>query len=319
MTASCRPGGNPKGVSARAASVAVTRGPQATGGGVLVFVHIPKAAGSTLTDILVRQYARDAVYRCGRQRPGEVLPAADAAVEVNALPAFQSGSIRCVVGHVRFGVHCHLQRPVTYITMVREPVQRIVSLYHYIRRTPQHPRHRELVDKNLTLEQYVDDPASAHTVDNVQVRQLYGGDPTDGPASLALEIVKKRLRDDFAAVGVAERFDASLLLYRRLLGWGTVYYRRQNVAPVRSPRVDGSREVIRQIERRNGLDLELYEYAVRLLEDRLGEHGVTAGHVSRFTTVNRSYGAYDAARTRGERLVRRLRKRVAGMRRRPRS
>ena len=66
------------------------------------------------------------------------------------------------------------------------------------------------------------------------------------------------LRERFAVVGTSDRFDESLLLMAKRLGWRLPYYARQNVAPRLAHDTDISATALRTIRLRNQLDLQLY-------------------------------------------------------------
>jgi hypothetical protein len=128
---------------------------------------------------------------------------------------------------MRFGLHRYIRRPAEYITMLRHPVKRIVSHYEYVRRTRAHYLHRTVVDGRIPLEEYVTAGLSPELNDG-QLRILCGMEdavtlPYGGVVDDMLESAKRDLRNEFAAVGITERFNESLLLFQRVLGWGSVH------------------------------------------------------------------------------------------------
>jgi hypothetical protein len=79
------------------------------------------------------------------------------------------------------------------------------------------------------------------------------------------------MRERFVLAGPTERFDESLLLLRRTLGWRRIAYGRVDVAPRGSAPVDpAAADVIRE---RNQLDVELHRFFGRLLEEDIGGAG----------------------------------------------
>src|SRR5437667_105406 len=67
--------------------------------------------------------------------------------------------------------------------------------------------------------------------DNDQTRQLAGkcGIPkARTSAEEMLRIAKRNLTEHFTVVGVTEKFDRSLLLMKRCLGWGRPFYVSDN-------------------------------------------------------------------------------------------
>jgi hypothetical protein len=198
-----------------------------------------------------------------------------------------------VQGHLHYGIHRYLPRPAAYITLLRDPVTRVVSLYRYIRNNPRHRLHDQVTSSQMSLETFLlRDTARAELV-NGQTRMLSGaGEPDPGPAEL--DRAKEHL-ESFEVVGVTESFDASLLLIADRFGWRTPFYFSRNDFANRRRRPGGSagelaERELRLIRERTELDQELYALARRLLESRLRREGDAFAHrVARFQRWNRYY------------------------------
>jgi hypothetical protein len=84
---------------------------------------------------------------------------------------------------------------------------------------------------------------------------------------------KRNLEASFPVVGLAERFDESLVMMQCVYGWLNVSYERRNVTEKR-PRIDeidpGAVALIRETNR---FDLDLHEFGVRLFERQIGALG----------------------------------------------
>ncbi len=228
----------------------------------VIFLHNLKAGGTTFREILIRQYGARAVYTVGgRHRTTG---------DLRRIRSLDADKVRVIQGHIPFGVHELLRRESTYLTLLRDPVERIVSLYRFILSGRlSRMRRKDTVDLS-SLEAFVERGALPE-VDNGQTRRLSGLDPEFGrcPDGM-LEVAKANLRERFSAVGLTERFDESVVLARRLFGWKSVLYLRRQVT--RSGPGDEviSPEARRAVERYNELDRELYRYAEGLLEEAIG-------------------------------------------------
>ncbi|HEX9819376.1 MAG TPA: sulfotransferase family 2 domain-containing protein [Methylomirabilota bacterium] len=254
---------------------------------VLIFLHIPKTAGSTLTDILRRQYSPEATFLTGGpRRPG--------LEQFEALPLHQRERFACLAGHMMFGVHRLLPRPARYLTILRDPVDRVMSLYYYIRGLPEHPMHERVLRDRITLEDFVRLIPS-----DEQVRFLSG--PWDGGAAPTpremLERAERNITEHFATFGLAERFDESLVLFKRMFGWRHLHYYRRNVTKVRPPLSALAPSTVAAVERHNVLDLELYKFATTAFDRMLQAHGIRPVDVMRFRMLNRLHGVVTAAST----------------------
>ena len=225
----------------------------------VIFVHIPKTAGTTLISVLESEYERvwgiDG-HRLERHRrfSGEA----------------ERDGVRAFAGHMPHGLHALLNDTYAYVTLLRGPVERIASHYQAVLRHPESPLHDELVSNRMGPADYVRRHSGGRWFNNGQTRLLGGtwSDPERPADAETLEAAKRNLRS-FAVAGLMERFDDSVELMRRRLGWGAVTYRRRNVVR-RTPIVsDLDRETRKTIVAANALDMELYRWAEIRLAERL--------------------------------------------------
>jgi len=118
-------------------------------GGSLIFLHIPKTAGTTLSVIIDRQFLRDAIFTIdGADIRGSV-------TQFIQLPETARARIQCLKGHMAFGLHPYLRSPSRYLTLLRHPVDRIVSHYHHTRGLVGHPFHDAIASGRMSLTDYV--------------------------------------------------------------------------------------------------------------------------------------------------------------------
>ncbi len=188
-----------------------------------------------------------------------------------------------MAGHVYFGVHELFDSPCKYLAYVRDPVERIISTYYFTRRTKGHPRHEQA--RNCSLMDFVRDQDDLEMSD-YQVR-LLGGNPVEPVGPKELERAKANIEEHFLCVGLTERFDASLLLMTKLLGFSQVFYKRWNVSHnkkrVRPSDLERARQVIRE---RNQLDLELYDFCAQRLEAQMAEAGLEQEAITQYLRDN---------------------------------
>lgn len=246
----------------------------------LIFIHLPKTGGLTLRSIIERNYPPRSVYT--------IDGAPDSVERFKSLPPERRREIGVLQGHMPFGLHSHLGGEARYVTMLRHPVERIVSLYYYLRRTPDNP----LSDaaRRLSLAEFVE--TGTPQARNHQTRLLAGR--KDDFADATLGDAKENLAR-FAAVGLVECFDESLLLFRKILGWRRIHYVKGNVNKGRPPRREIPASTVCLIEKRNALDLELYEFAARRFDELASEHGAALNDEARaFQRSNKLYGGLSA-------------------------
>ena len=251
-----------------------------------VFLHIPKTGGVTLRGTLRHKY------------PGRVitLHSPRAPERVREVPVEERRAARVLTGHLPYGVDHYMPQECDYITMLREPVARVVSTYQHVLDHPRHWFHDEAVGHDMGLEDFV--MAVEGPRDNLQTRLLSGlveGElvtRTAGSVEVttlgarALDEAKANL-DRFLVVGLTERFDESFILVRRALGWRLPMYSTGNASrgPRRARPGDQAKALITERDR---LDVELYEHAHRILAATIEREGSSfPREVAVFRALNR--------------------------------
>jgi Galactose-3-O-sulfotransferase len=236
----------------------------------IVFLHIPKTGGVTLRRALMAKYSPRMLFLESLTEPLERIAA--------TVPGSDRSDALVVSGHLHYGVHRYIPKRCDYITLLREPVSRVISMYHYIRGDPRHWLHAQLVGSGMGLEEFVKTCADPG-VDNQQTRLISGRgsgewQPGSDPPSVdreALEQAKRNL-EGFLVVGVNERFDESFIMISRALGWRLPFYVTSNVTSQAKPASDRARALIRE---RNRLDFELYEFARTRFEAAVAAEGAS--------------------------------------------
>jgi hypothetical protein len=190
-----------------------------------------------------------------------------------------------------FGVHEILPGSATYFTLLRDPIERVISFFYFIRRNPHHYHFAPITSQNLSLKEFLELRLN-NMMDNGQTRMLAGVRQYDHPIGECtrelLEAAKQNLRQSFSVVGLVERFDETLLLLKQAYGWRNVLYVQQNVTGGRPLQEDLPQDALDLVAAYNQLDLELYEYAATLFEKKVQRQGADfARRVRRFGWANR--------------------------------
>ena len=204
----------------------------------------------------------------------------------------RSARYRLIKGHFYFGLHRFIPGPSVYITFLRNPVERVLSFYHYARSTPDHYLYDVLTKECLNLKAPLAQEATLELC-NEQTRLLAGDeweDPQRPVTRAALERAQVNLRTHFRVVGLTEEFDASVLLVHRTFGWDLPFYVKENVTKNKPDGAVLDAETRRLVEETNSFDLELYEYARGLFnEQRRAAGNSFDAELSHFRNLNSEY------------------------------
>jgi hypothetical protein len=251
----------------------------------VIFLHIPKTAGRTLEwMVLEKEYW-----------PSESAKIDNANLErcQESLRSTDHETIRLVNGHIGYGWHRLLDRPARYITLLREPVDRVISLYFHLKRDTNHTLHEEV--SKMSMREFIETGVFIEETHNGQTKLLSGalyGPPGENPLPETVGLLGIALTnlERFAVVGLTERFDESLLLMKRALGWGRHYYARQNVGRNRPPKGHVSSAERELIQAANQEDIELYSQAKSVFESKFEAAGPSlAVELRQFRRLNRLY------------------------------
>ena len=120
--------------------------------------------------------------------------------------------LRLIMGHAIFGLHEHVPRPSTYITILRKPSSLVVSQYRFVLRTPGHRHHEVVTEQAIGFADYIGSGMSLE-MDDSQTRAIAGdlSTPFGGCTDAMLERAKANLDESFSVAGLTERFEETLV------------------------------------------------------------------------------------------------------------
>jgi hypothetical protein len=262
---------------------------------------MPKTGGTTLNIVLRGNFPGSERFIAKTDQAyshlwTEAMPALQA--KFDALPAAEKASIRCVTAaHLPMGVHRIFDRPAKYITVLRDPVDRVISHFYFVHDEKDRP-----ISESMTLEQYLDSRMDLGPHD-FQTRMLSGAPELDamrtgekGPIAITpvedrhLEMAKRNIEALFIAAAPLEDFTALVLLLRRIYGWGwsKVLFEEINSTKAR-PKLEQVPEATRRhIEGLNRYDRQLYEWTAARFQAQIAALGPSfQRELAFFETLNR--------------------------------
>jgi hypothetical protein len=182
-------------------------------------------------------------------------------------------------GHYPYGVHRLVpsSTPVIYLTVLREPLDRAVSLYHFVKQcdTPYYS-HPELANAKrfdiarfFALERYRN--AQTKFVAGMLFMNVSRLLPGLWSQRLMLQQAKHNLANNYRAFGLFDRITEFQDTVAAMMGWPNLGVRDETKRTRNRPKVLEVPEATRAIlAKSNQLDVDLYDFAAKLYEQRRG-------------------------------------------------
>jgi len=251
----------------------------------LYFFHIPKTAGMSVWKAIDAAYPPDSI--CPYWLWDQLIEAPKSDLE----------RYRVFRGHFYGFLEPYLGRTLPKFTILRDPVERTVSYYSYIRGLPEHPNYQHA--RTLTLPQFCLHPETRYLVENYQAGYLATFSRTKNPAEIAAAFTPEQRRQHlfqaaleprtaglderslalaareglrrFLAVGICERLEQSMHLIGRALG-RTLQLppQRENITSGRIATHELADEALRTIHGITAVDRELYSEVVTTMNNSAG-------------------------------------------------
>ena len=247
-------GGRPRGPDGQSASGREGRPPAKPLGAdeTLFFVHIPKCAGTSFRDVLKRWFAPDLLH----------FDAHDAETLARAV-ARRTAPPRAITGHFAYGVHEQLPGRPRYLSLVRDPLDRFVSLYKHARANLGHGFHEAAA--HMDLDAFYDftlvQPEARRETLGIQCYFL--------SRARSFEEARPLIDARFALLAPVERYPDFVRLCAADLGFEAPNRPPRNVAAA-DPRAEAAAAALaKRIARDHRQDLSLYQYVRDTFEARL--------------------------------------------------
>ena len=237
----------------------------------VIFLHVPKTAGTTLNRLIEWEYPLFEIYSV------DPVFFRWSASHLWQLPARRLKRTRMFKGHMLFGLHKILPQRATYITVLREPVDRVISAFYFMRSYMLHPAYWQFRRENWTLEDFV----RRLPRENAQSKILAGGEFNSPCTEEIFEQAKENLLRHFSVVGLSERFEESLALMKLRFGWKLQRYSSFNVTRARPKKRDLPQTTLDLIVEKNSFDVALYECAAKLFEDAVKKNATEVSNIAR--------------------------------------
>ena len=225
---------------------------------LIIHLHIPKTGGTTLRDIVYRQYSAKNIL---------TIPTIDKSkIIVDALSSNKKKQLELIQGHLKYGVHNNFERSAKYFAIMREPIDRVLSTYYYIISQDNNPQNLSNAKKPMSIYNYMNSGINPFLI-NGQTQLISGRTCSiDDPLIKSNELLK------IAKENIDKNFILILLL-KKLLNWNSPYYSKANRTKNKPDYNKIDTEIRNFIKEHNQLDINLYNYVKKVINNKINEAG----------------------------------------------
>lgn len=246
---------------------------------ICCFSHVPKTAGTSLESILAKNFKVSETLHIN-------------APDLNKLPALvrvKKNAPKFICGH--HPLHGQLYQlirhaSIYHISLLRDPIDRVLSYYNYVKGKADHPMHRFTNDDSL-INFLIKNPTPE--LCNGQSKRfsgyLHSGSATD--QTLFTE-AKDALNTCFSFVFTTCLFDEGLLLLKQQLSLKDIYYQKSNVSKKYIDRNNLDDVSLNFISENNVADIQLFDW-VRKQCQMIVNQDLTVQDISQFKINNRNW------------------------------
>lgn len=251
----------------------------------LIFMHLPKCGGTTFHTILNRMYLPEEIFDI--KVINNIKLNTD---DFISLSTKEKEQIKLLKGHLEFGLHKYFKENTEYITFLRNPIERIISYYYYVKRRPNHRLYKfDLFKEDMSIYDFVT-KINEQDINNGEIRFISGiNDSEEFMLEKALENIEKH----FSFVGTIEKFNESLIILQRMYGWSTPYYKIENKTSNRPSHIDLDKKTISAIEHFNAGDILLYQKMNKLLDSKIKKEKSLNQNLFKLNTLSKIHNYKD--------------------------
>ena len=220
----------------------------------ILFDHLPKCGGSTLKAYLLKHYPRRKSFLTNGWDPHKSIQ------EFKEMPQSSRHDYCLIQGHLANQLIGDADPACLKVTLLRDPVERIISHYFFVKRTQKHYLHRTIHDSNISLEDYAcsnlsDELKNWYTTHFSGFTSVKAEKNPEEAVATAVETVLNQ----FDIIGFLDDFPAFIESLRKRANLRYAYNDdRVNVTVDRPSTANIPSSTIKLIEQKNEMDIAFY-------------------------------------------------------------
>jgi hypothetical protein len=215
--------------------------------GPICFLHIPRTAGTSLRWAAAAQYGNEKIC----------LVRYDYYTETEAID--KQNKFKMITGHITMGgaVVQNLLGGWSLLTILRYPLTRFLSYYHYADKWTKNNEHDEI--KSHSLEEAIKNPKFHNNL----CKYLGGADP-----DTMYQNACNNIKNEVTLFGFFEAYPEFLAMIQRRFNWGGMVIRREEHVEGVPDLDDLPKELYDELVEQNRMDIDFYGYAKSLYEEK---------------------------------------------------
>ena len=221
----------------------------------VIFDHLPKCGGSSINKYLISAFPSRYTYTTNGAS------SSDSVKEFKDLPAKRRHKIKLIYGHLANELFDFVHPDSVRATIFRNPIDRIVSHYYYVKRAKNNYLHKRVEDENIQLDDYCYRNLSGE-LENWYVSHFSGLDihEVQKNPEKSVELAYSNIVGKFHVIGFQDDISSFIEELKQYAKINTQYKNEiVNKTKNRKKVKDIDQGTIERISKKNSLDLELFK------------------------------------------------------------
>jgi len=247
------------------------------------FLHIPKTAGTTFTQILNKQYSDVMKFQFSGDREFDIN-------NYNSISKEQRDKIILFYGHAPIQTGIDFIDAVDTITLLREPIDRVKSFCQHVSEGKSPYLKNSFLQENVFNLDLLLDNVEIFELHNLQTKMLVNnGDCAANFVMNDMGALNKALDNLFNKIivfGLVEYFDESLMLFEEKFSWDLPIYTKKNKRN-KNKLLQFESHHIERIKKINHLDIQLYQQAQERFVEIIKNKNFDKYKLMKFKKINK--------------------------------
>jgi hypothetical protein len=221
----------------------------------VLFEHVPKCGGTTILGYLISQYEMDTIFNIDGSNPSKSID------YFMSLPERERYSFHLIQGHGAHRLLRYADPETKRATILRDPVDRIISHYYYVLRNPSHYLYSDVTTKGMSLLDYATSNLSSELCNDYVCRFLQiSAKEAEGNPDETVFRAFDTLQKDFDVIGTVDNLNSAMQSLARIALFRTKFKDGKLNATADRPKLSEiDPETRLAIAEVNHLDVRLYK------------------------------------------------------------